>query len=359
MNKLDVKKIIKEEVKKSLLENREAKKVILESRLLIINEMISLSEADFINRAKQWLKSKAFGAEQGVRDTVKNSVMVNPEKIVSDPNSVQKILDTAIKNAQSQITKFRSQTLQTSTSINNLQDNIFDLFGKFFNLLDSIPQEKRGQYEREVMKVVSVFYNLLMEEKKRIEVYISALAREASTQGYNMGSSSPEMSSYSGAKISPTTQATQGKAAVGGSALIPQGVRESLDVKKKVIVPRPQMSMSSNEEEASSPVDLSDLERPLESLMHKNKIPWFSMGTRSSGDQQILIIKMSLDNKSNWLDGILHNSRWAQASIELHKGVYTVEQRYGTIKPILRSAKVLTPEAAFGKFEKWLSQVQV
>ena len=45
MNKLDVKKIIKEEVKKSLMENKDAKKVVLEGRLIVINEMISLSEA--------------------------------------------------------------------------------------------------------------------------------------------------------------------------------------------------------------------------------------------------------------------------------------------------------------------------
>ena len=233
MNKLDVKKIIKEEVKKSLMENKDAKKVVLEGRLIVINEMISLSEADFINKAKQWLKSKAYGAAQGIKDTVKNDVMVNPEKIISNPNSVTKILDSAIKNVQSQITKFRSETLQTSTNISNLQDKVFELFGKFFNLLDSIPQEKRGLYEREVMKVVSVFYNLLMEEKKRIEVYISSLAREASMQGYDMGKSAADMSGYSKASAAPEGQPASGRAAVGGSALIPGTVRESLDLKKK------------------------------------------------------------------------------------------------------------------------------
>lgn len=223
MKKEDIKKIIKEEVYKSLLENRDVKRVVLENRLIVINEMISLSEVDFINRAKNWLRGKAYGAEQGVKDTFRNDVMVNPEKIASNPASVQKILDTAIKSAQSRITKFRSETLQTSTNINNLQNEIFDLFGKFFNLLDSIPQEKRGLYEREVMKVVSVFYNLLEEEKKRIEVYISALAREASQQGYNLGASAADMSSYKAAPAA--SSASSSKSPVGGSALIKSGTR--------------------------------------------------------------------------------------------------------------------------------------
>lgn len=231
MKQEDIKKIIKEEVKKGLMENTAIRKAVLENRLVVVKEMISLNEVDFINKAKTWLKNKAFGAEQGAKDTFKNNVMVNPDKIVSNPSSVTKILDTAIKTTQSQITKFRSDTLQTSTAINNLQDQVFDLFGKFYNLLDSIPEEKRGLYEREVMKVVSVFYNLLEEEKKRIEVYISALANKAGQEGYNLGAGAADMASFSnkkaplpGPSLNPPSRMPN-RSRVGGSAMIKPGIR--------------------------------------------------------------------------------------------------------------------------------------
>lgn len=192
----ELKKTINKEVKQVLAENANIRKVIFESRLASISEMLDLDEDTFIDKARKWFRNKYYTADQNVRDKYRNDVLVNPKKLTSDPASVEKILKNAIVSSQNKIKNFKSSTLKTSTEINNLQEEIFDLFGKFFNLLDSVPMEKRGLYEREVMRVISVFYNVLEEEKKRIEVYLSALAHEVSKQGYDLGRSAAEMAKY-------------------------------------------------------------------------------------------------------------------------------------------------------------------
>ena len=189
-------KLVKEEVKKALSENSEIKKAVLESRRAVICETLELDEASFIDKARQWFRNKYYSADQKARDAYRNDFLVNPKKIVSNEKAVENILKKSISDTQNQIRNFRASTLKTSNEINKLQDKVFDLFGKFFNLLDSIPMEKRGLFEREVMRVVSVFYNTLEEEKNRIEVYLSAMAREASTQGYNLGRSAEAMAGY-------------------------------------------------------------------------------------------------------------------------------------------------------------------
>lgn len=192
----EFKKIINEEVKQVLAENAIVRKAIFESRLARITEALELDEDTFIDKARKWFRNKYYTADQSVRDKYRDDVLVNPKKITSDPASVEKILKKAIVNSQNKIRNFKSSTLKTSTEINNLQEEVFDLFGKFFNLLDSVPMEKRGLYEREIMRVVSVFYNVLEEERKRIEVYLSALAHEVSKQGYDLGKSAGEMARY-------------------------------------------------------------------------------------------------------------------------------------------------------------------
>ncbi len=208
MSNDNIKSLVKEGIVKSLCENKNIQKTILESRLSLVSEMIELDEASFIDKARQWFRSKAYGAEQGAKDFYNQNVLVNPEKMTSNPASVEKILRNSIVSAQQEISSFKNDTLKTSTKINNLQERIFDLFGKFFNLLDSLPQEKRGVFERDVMKVVAVFYNVLMEEKKRIEVYLSALAHEVSSQGYDLGKSAQDMATY---RPEPQAQVVGGK----------------------------------------------------------------------------------------------------------------------------------------------------
>jgi hypothetical protein len=187
---------IKESVREAIVENKNIQKIVLESRLTLINEMIELNEFDFLKRAGQWLKNKAWGAEQGAKDWARKNILVDPVSMIDDPKQVASLLDRTIAQANKEVVSFKSDTLKTSESINKLQNSIFDLLGKFVNLLDKMPPESKGKYEREVMRVVATFYNVLMEEKKRIEVYLSALAREAGNQGYNLGKSATAMAAY-------------------------------------------------------------------------------------------------------------------------------------------------------------------
>jgi hypothetical protein len=193
ITKNQLRALVKESTQRALMESPQVRKVVLESRLRLIESEIELDEAGWMERAKNWLTGKA------------NKVMVNPSQDVDNPDKVARMLNQAVFSAKKAIVSFKADGLKTSTKINALQDAVTDLFGKFFNLLDTIPSGERGKMEREVMKVVGLYYDALMEEKMRIEVYISDLAREIGSQGYDLGRSSTAMSHYkapSQAKVS-------------------------------------------------------------------------------------------------------------------------------------------------------------
>lgn len=191
-----LKTAINESIVSVLKENKDVQRVVLENRIKLIEDMIALDELGFLNKAKNYLRNKAWGAEKGAKDWFGKNILVNPSNMMGDPKQVGGLLDKTIANAKKEVTAFKADALRSSEAINKLQNSVFDLFGKFYNLLDEMPPEARGRYEREVMQVVGMFYNALMEEKNRIEVYISALAREAGTQGYNLGQSARALAAY-------------------------------------------------------------------------------------------------------------------------------------------------------------------
>ena len=191
-----LKATINETVKKTLAENKQVQRVMLESRVALINEMVEINEADWMDRARNYFKNKYLSADQKVKDFYNKNVLVNPQHITSDPGQVTNLLNKQIANTRKQVTNFKADAIRSSTTINNLQNHVFDLFGKFFNLLDSLPQDQRGKYEREVLQVVGMFFKALMEEKKRIEVYLQTLSQEAGTQGYNLAQDAEALASY-------------------------------------------------------------------------------------------------------------------------------------------------------------------
>lgn len=191
-----LKALINEEVQKTLWESKNVKKVVLENRLRLVNEKLNLSEAEWVDKAKSWLKNKVWGAEQGAKDFARNNVMVNPEKVVDDPRQVMNLINKGLADARKSVASFKADALRSSQTINSLEDKVLEIFGKFFNLIDSIPANQRGLVEREVMKVVGGFYSALEDEKKRIEVYLSTLAQEVNAQGYNLGASANKMGSW-------------------------------------------------------------------------------------------------------------------------------------------------------------------
>lgn len=191
-----LKNVIKEEIRTALWESKDVKRAVLESRLALVTEKLTINEADWVNRATNWIKNKAFGAETNAKNFVGNNVLVNPENVINDPMKAMKVVQKSLAGAKAGVAAFKQDALRSSQVINSLEDKVFDAFGKFFNLIDSLPPEKRGLLEREVMQVVGMFYSALDEEKKRIEVYLSALAREVGSQGYNLGNSAKSMASW-------------------------------------------------------------------------------------------------------------------------------------------------------------------
>jgi hypothetical protein len=80
-----------------------------------------------------------------------------------------------------------------------------------------------------------------------------------------------------------------------------------------------------------------------------DQFPWVSVAISSLGPTNSLMIKLSLDRKETWVNGILENSRW---------GVFAVHQEGTQLKlstvlasgcPKIRKCKVTTPESISDK----------
>ncbi len=181
--------------KKRLLESSQVKKTILENRLVRIQETLEINEADWVDRARNWLRGKYYGAHDTVKQAGRDA-LVNPEKIINDERQALMVVVKALETAKTQVKAFKQDALRSSTTINNLEEAVLDAFGKYITLVDNIPLKQRGILERNVMKLVSEFYIALMEEKMRIETYLSYLTKEIGSQGYNLGKSATEMAGY-------------------------------------------------------------------------------------------------------------------------------------------------------------------
>lgn len=205
-NTLTLESFIKESVQTALVEDVHVKRAILENRKSLVEGMIAINEADWFDRARKWVKNKAYGAEQGAKDYYEKNVLVNPKELTSHPDKVKNILDSSLKSVEKEIGAFKGSALKSSERINHLLDSVTDLFSKFFNLLDEIPEGERGIYEVEVLKVVSRFYLAMTEEKQRIETYLSILSKEAQSQGYNLQKSAPQMATQASRSEEPSSR---------------------------------------------------------------------------------------------------------------------------------------------------------
>jgi hypothetical protein len=224
-NTLALESFIKESVQTALVEDVHVKRAILENRKSLVEGMIAINEADWFDRARKWVKNKAYGAEQGAKDYYEKNVLVNPKELTSNPDKVKNLLDSSLKNVEKEIGAFKGSALKSSERINHLLDSVTDLFSKFFNLLDEIPEGERGIYEVEVLKVVSRFYLAMTEEKQRIETYLSILSKEAQSQGYNLQKSAPQMATQASRGTEPPSSQPQAASPQDVSRTIPQIAR--------------------------------------------------------------------------------------------------------------------------------------
>lgn len=202
-----LKALINEETRTALWESKDVKRVVLESRLRLINEALEINEADWLDRARKWFMNKAYGAEQGAKDLGRKA-LVNPQAIVDDPRKAMGVVQKSLAGAKKAVASFKQDALRSSTAINKLQDAVLEVFGKMMTLADDLPPQERGKLEREVMQVVGQFYLAMIEEKNRIETYLSALAREVGQEGYNLGRSAQAMAGYA-PEAKPRVQGSQ------------------------------------------------------------------------------------------------------------------------------------------------------
>ena len=81
------------------------------------------------------------------------------------------------------------------------------------------------------------------------------------------------------------------------------------------------------------------------------EFPWFSVSRSTLGGEEnaSLIVKVSLDPKEEWVNGIYHNSRWAMFRI----GAGKIEQFSMSKTEKFRKCNAKTVEEAVNKIIAW------
>ena len=95
-------------------------------------------------------------------------------------------------------------------------------------------------------------------------------------------------------------------------------------------------------------------------LEKKINVPWKSVGGSTLGNYTSIILKLSLDKKSDWSNGIIHNSRYMMfhiyqdGTIELFsRGIKFKQQN----KPKFRKTKVKDTNQLINKINTYIKQV--
>jgi len=226
--------IIQESVREALTENVNVKRVILENRLALINKILdqdeSLNEGMWQNMKKWWKGYDDSDLEKDPSDPTADYMMgrpdggyrsqahtpggggetgyktnpgvaagvteLDPSAVVDNPEQSAKIVSKAVAQGKSSVAKFKANTVKSATAISGLQDSVEDMFGQFYNLINSLPQESRGVLERDVMQVMGSFYATLTNEKAVIQTALNGLFVKAMAKGYNLAQSGEAMAKY-------------------------------------------------------------------------------------------------------------------------------------------------------------------
>jgi hypothetical protein len=128
-------------------------------------------------------KLKSFGKKAG--DVSKQAAgRLDPSSDIDNPQFVAKNLGGSIKKAKALSQDFQKSALNTTQKINNMHDAVTDVLTKFNTFARTLPQETRGVAEREATNLVKNFYDLLSQEKGRIETYMKSVKSEMEKGGY-------------------------------------------------------------------------------------------------------------------------------------------------------------------------------
>lgn len=108
-----------------------------------------------------------------------------PSVDMDDPAFAQKLINKSINNSTKLSKDFQQKALNTTKDINRYHNSVVDTLDKFDAVAQTLPGNLRGKYERYVIGIVKNFYNLLKNEKGRIEAYIKTLQSDLQSHGYN------------------------------------------------------------------------------------------------------------------------------------------------------------------------------
>lgn len=79
------------------------------------------------------------------------------------------------------------------------------------------------------------------------------------------------------------------------------------------------------------------------------QLPWVSVAISNLGAANSLMIKLSLDHREQWVNGILENSRWGVFAVHQQGSVLKLETVLASGFPKIRKCKVETPQAISDK----------
>jgi hypothetical protein len=133
-------------------------------------------------------------SEKGLFDKIGSAFgKVNPSLNVDDTKHVKRELDRVVAHAQKLEKDFSAKALNTTKTINAYHDAVLDALDKFSALADSLKidgsdqfdAQLKDEYEDKVIALARQFYQLLNNEKGRIDSFAKTLFNDLSAKGYD------------------------------------------------------------------------------------------------------------------------------------------------------------------------------
>ena len=118
----------------------------------------------------------------------KGTQKYDPSQQIKTPSTALNALDTKLQNVKKLEGSFKQNVLQHSNAAHRYYAAIVDLLVAFDTYLDGIPEEKRGVYERLVLKSVKGFYNNFASELQAAKSQMDAISSDANKYGYDLKS---------------------------------------------------------------------------------------------------------------------------------------------------------------------------
>ena len=112
-------------------------------------------------------------------------------------------------------------------------------------------------------------------------------------------------------------------------------------------------------EESYASIDTKSFASEIEVELKKSaNIPFVQVNTSSLADHDMIFVKISLDPKSEWKNGIYQNSRYAQFSMAIKDMKLELLSKDYKIQSKFRKSKVKDAKTAAVKIAKFVDSIQ-